>query len=605
MWAVACALAWAIGVNVSAQQTPAASRPAATGFIAGQVVEQPSGNGVAGATIILSSVSGGRGGGPPQRPVVADSQGRFYFADLPAGSFTLNAQKSGYSYPQSDVLQRPIPLAADERVTDLKVTLVKLGAISGTLRDDAGDPVVGTNVIAMRRSIVNGRAIMSSASSTRSDDRGVYRIAGLRPGDYVICACTRDPLPLDGVLLTTLAAEPMQLMGVAGRALRVGAGAASIDDTLRTFAPALYPNSATVARADRVPVKPGEEKVNVDITLTAVKAAHISGTVIGSPGPLNSWALRLTTNGESDEGATLMQIQPTLLQPDGRFDFVNVPAGSYVLRATVMTGDRTGGAPSGTATALLGKANSVAPFPIRRDVSDPWLVANVPIVVGERDLEGIAVMLKPGGVVSGKIQSTADATLPPAQSLTRTLVIATILNPPPGLPVSSPSVVLNADGTFRLFLVPGRYQFFVQGLQGLPTLKSVEVGGVVMTDLPIDIESEVSDMVLTMSPAPPASITGTVARTGPPEDLDVLIFPVDRRLWTEPAAVILRYRSVAVARDGSFTATRFSAGDYFIAVVPDAQSVDWQQAPRLEALSKTATRVTLADGEKKVVEVKR
>lgn len=536
---------------------------------------------------------------------MTDSQGRFYFANLSAGSFLLNAQKSGYSYPQSDVLQRSIPLASAERITDLKVTLVKLGAISGTLRDDAGDPVVATAVIAMRRSIVNGRPTMSTAGVARSDDRGAYRISGLRPGDYAVCACAREPLPLDSALLATLAAEPMQLMGVAGRALQVGAKAASIDDTLRTFAPTLFPSSATVARADRVTVKPGEEKANVDINLTAVKAAHISGTIVGSPSPLNSWALRLTSTGESDEGATLMQIQPTLLQPDGRFDFVNVPAGSYVLRATVMTGDRSGGAPSGTATALLGKASSVAPFPIRRDVSDPWRVATVPIVVSDRDIDGISVMLKAGGVVSGKIQVTGNATLPPAQSLTRTLLVATMLNPPPGTPLPVPSVVLNTDATFRIFLQPGRYQFSVQGLPGLPAVRSVEVAGVDMTDLPIDVESEVSDVVLTMSAAPLASITGTVARTGPPEDIDVLIFPADRRLWAEPAATVLRYRSVGVARDGSFSATRFAAGEYFVAAVPDAQSVDWQQAPRLEALSRTATKITLADGEKKVVEVKR
>ncbi len=604
VWAVALMVACGIGMSASPQQGPPPPTAPATGFIAGQIVEQPSGRGVAGATVTLAIVSGGRGGGA-QRPVITDSQGRFYFANLAAGAYVFGTAKSGYSAVPSAVAVRTTPLATGERITDVKINLVKLGAISGTLRDDAGDPVAGMTVGALRRSINNGRPTMTSVGGARSDDRGAYRISGLQPGDYVVCACTRDPLPLDSVLLTTLAAEPMQLMGVAARALKVGANAASLDDTLRTFGPTLYPSSATVARADRVTVKPGEEKANVDINLTAVKAAHISGTVIGSPSPLNTWSLWMTPSGESDEGAIQMQVRPTVLQPDGRFDFVNVPAGSYILRATVMTAERGAGAPSGTAMTLLGRANTPSPLSIRRDVSDPWLVAYVPIVVGDRDIDGVSVVLKPGGVVSGKVQVTGNATLPPAQSLTRTLVIAAMLNPPPGLAVPVPSVALNADGTFRIFLVPGRYQFSVQGLQGLPTLRSIEVGGVDMTDVPLEVDSEVSDVVLTMSAAPPASIGGTVARTGSAEDLDVLIFPADRRLWAEPAAAVFRYRAAAIARDGSFTAARLSAGDYFIAVVPDAQSVDWQQAPRLEALSKTATKVTLAEGEKKVVEVKR
>ncbi len=604
VWLAACALAASARGGVSAQQAPVASSTApATAFLAGQVVDSPSGRALPGATVSLNAVSGGRGGGP-QRPVITDSQGRFYFASLPAGLYSFTTLKSGYSAIPSAVLTRTTALAAGERITDLKINLVKLGAISGTLRDDVGDPVVGMTVMALRRTIANGRPTMTSPSQARSDDRGTYRISGLQPGDYVVCACARDPLPLDGVLLTTLAAEPMQLMGVASRALKVGASAASLDDTLRTFAPTLYPNSSTVARADRVTVKTGEEKGSVDINLTAVKAVHISGTVTGSPSPLNATsAIRLTPSSESDEGATLMQMVPMLLQPDGRFDFVNVPSGSYVLRATVVTtAERSGGEPTGTAMTLLGRAGGPPP-PVRRAVTDPWMFASVPIVVGDRDLDGVPVVLRAGPSVSGQLRVFGGGATPSAQDLARSSVFLGNLTLGQGFPGANG--IFNPDGTFRIVSVsPGKYALTVS-VPSLPTLKSIEIGGVDVVDLPVEIAGDLTDVVITMGDGAPASISGTALRGGLIEDDVVLVFPTDRRLWTDPSAAFRRYRSSAVSRAGIFNVNGLPAGDYYIAIVSDAQSVDWQQSARFDALSKTATKVTLAEGEKKVVEVKR
>ena len=96
-----------------------------------------------------------------------------------------------------------------------------------------------------------GRA--SRASSAASSRTIAVRTAspGLAPGDYLICACLRDPIPFDQLLLTTLASQPLNLMSVAARALTVGADVVSLDDTLRMYAPTFHPNSSTIARAAR------------------------------------------------------------------------------------------------------------------------------------------------------------------------------------------------------------------------------------------------------------------------------------------------------------------------------------------------------------------
>lgn len=571
-----------------------------TGFLAGQVVEWPSGKPLAGVTVNVQIT--GRAGG--MAPVITDSQGRFYFAHLPAGNYSPTAIKDGYSYPPSAVVARSTPVGVGERVTDLKVTLVKLGAISGTLRDDAGDPVVGMTVTALKRVLVNGRMTMTGGTRVKSDDRGAYRIPGLQPGEYVICACMLDAMPFDGTLLTTLAAEPIHLMGIAGRALKAGADAVSIDDTLRTFAPTLYPNSTTIARADRVVLKPGEDKSSVDFNLTPTRAVHLSGTILGSASPIGASAIQLIPAGESEEGAAMMRLNPMLIQPDGRFDFVNVPAGSYELRVQTTQTSARGGPPAGQATQLLGSRMSPSPTPPPQS-TDPFLWAVAPVQVGDTDISGITVVLKPGPVVSGKIRLLGSATLSP-QSLQRMAVIVTTLVPPPGVPSARNGYPINPDLTFRVpWVIPGRYQLSVISTPEYPTLKSVEAGNLDVTDLPIDINADVTDVVITVSDAPLASLAGTALKMGTVDNLTALIFPADRRLWPEPEAAYRRYRAVAVARDGAFTAPQLLGGDYFIAIVPDADTADWQQPAKLEAWSKTATRVTLLDGEKKTIEVKR
>jgi hypothetical protein len=89
------------------------------------------------------------------------------------------------------------------------------------------------------------------------------------------------------------------------------------------------------------------------------------------------------------------------------------------------------------------------------------------------------------------------------------------------------------------------------------------------------------------------------------EDVTALLFPADRQVWSRPIAARGRFRSALIDRNGTFTIANLPAGEYFLAVVPDHQVLDWQDAPRIEMLSRTAERVTLADGVKQAVQVRR
>ena len=123
---------------------------------------------------------------------MTDSEGRFAFRSLPRGSLSLTAQKNGYldgayGRHRPGGATQQLALEEGERVTDVTIRLFKPAAISGMVADERGEPVVGTQVRAYRRSLLSGRsAVISAGVGTTTDDRGMYRLVGLIPGEYLI-----------------------------------------------------------------------------------------------------------------------------------------------------------------------------------------------------------------------------------------------------------------------------------------------------------------------------------------------------------------------------------------------------------------------------------
>ena len=599
-------------------QPPPGQAPAATGtgFIAGQVTESPSGRSVPGAVVSLTggqTFADGRIGSPP-RSVVVDSQGRFFFADLAAGFYRFAVNKPGYAIgnPASQA-RLTYTLAESERVTDFHIHLVKLATLTGALRDETGDPVVGTDVIVIRRSVLNGRPTLTPAARGRSDDRGMYHATGLLPGDYYVCACGRDPIPFDGTLLTTLAADPMSLMGVAARALQSGADAASLDSTLRTFPPTFYPGGTSIARAMRVAIAPGEDRSGIDISVASTRATRVSGIVTGATTPVTASAIRLEPAGETEDASALALLQPVLVQPDGRFDFASVPPGSYVLRVrqTVVPGAGPG-VPSGAALAFIGSRGADLGSGGRRGVGpgglqpdEPPLWAAEPITVGEDGVSGLSIALRRNPTVSGRIDFVGGAR-PPAQAVARGAVILTPMQIYPGSGAQGAAGRLTAEGTFeaRGFL-PGRYILDMTVFPGWSGPKSTFLAGRDVTDLPIVVEAtDLSGLVITLGDTPMATLSGAL-NGDLHEDLSVFVFPTDRRYWADPAAAYRRMKMAPIVRNGTFKITGLPAGEYFVAVAPDEAAVDWLQESRLDALARAAQRVQVADGEQKTIGVRR
>ena len=122
---------------------------------------------------------------------VADEKGRFFVVGLRGGDYSIAASKSGYfdgTYGQRRAAGdgRPLAIADHQWITDVRVGLWKPAVIGGIVTDEAGEPIVGVRVEALRREFDNGAVQFTPFASAMTNDQGAYRMAKLMPGEYVV-----------------------------------------------------------------------------------------------------------------------------------------------------------------------------------------------------------------------------------------------------------------------------------------------------------------------------------------------------------------------------------------------------------------------------------
>ena len=605
------------GRDLAAQSQPP---PQGSGLITGQVVDADSGKGIPHAPVALIGVPGpgtpppqGRAGGP-NRPfaVLSDSQGRFFFGGLAAGSYVPQTEVHGY---MSAAPFRPVVLAEGAYVSNTRILLRRLSSLLGRVTDDAGTPVVGMTVRAFRPSRSQGRPpYLQSVTQARTSDRGEFRLGSLTPDEYLVCACLADPIPFDGTLLTMLASRPVDLLGVAGRAITAGADTVTIDNALRTWPATFHPNATIVSRAERIRIAPGEDRANVDITITAVPGRRVSGRLVGATSSVSAQMIRLRVDGDLPEAASITQIPPMLVQPDGRFDFANVPPGQYVLEVTFRPGQR-GGGPSGAALGFIGgRGAAMTPPPAApQRVGAPMdpaldpLWALEPISVGDSDITGLVVTLNRSLVVSGRVLFSGAAPQPNPQTLQRPIMQLQSLDAGP-LARSYGSGV-QPDGVFEMRgVLPGRYALTAAlTVPGWPSLRSITGPDGELTDTLLDlVAGDLTNLVVTITDTPASSVEVRVQPV-PKDDTDAIwvrVFSADRRLWQEPFAAARRFRGMRASATGVVTISGLPPGEYLVTTANE-NSTDWLTRAMLEKLSGVADRFRISESEKLVVEVRR
>ena len=286
----------------SAQSTgPSSSCPCT---LRGSVVDSVTGQPVAHALVKLTA--------PSPHAALTDSEGKFQFEGLPAGSATLEAAKPGFL--TQDPYARWYPGSLDVQLApDRSPVLLKLipeGVIYGQVSNENGEPLEGFAVNIFSRGAQYNRLYPdpNQHQSITTDDEGRFRIAGLRPGSYYLAL--REPQG---------AVQSPSLKSAAPLG----------------YAPVFYPCVSDMSAAVSFKVRPGTS-IQANFSLKRVPFIRFSGTVSGySPQERVFLALR-GPSGEPQE--------PIFNSETGSFQTKWLPPGVYVLmaQAVAFTQDESG-----------------------------------------------------------------------------------------------------------------------------------------------------------------------------------------------------------------------------------------------------------------------
>jgi hypothetical protein len=215
----------------------------------------------------------------------------------------------------------------------------------------------------------------------------------------------------------------------------------------------------------------------------------------------------------------------------------------------------------------------------------------------------IPVMMRPGLRVTGTVQFDGGAARPEGDRLTSVGVVLEPADVRPG--VNSARGRVETSGQFATMGVPpGRYFVRAQGAPPGWTFRGATLGGRDVTDMPLDIDSEVSGVALVFTDRPielSGRVTGDANLT---EGATVILFPADQSAWVGYGSTTRRLRNVRADKTGAFTIGNLPAGDYYLAAVTEKIAVDWQNPEFLASLTSDATRVRLSDGQKLTQNVK-
>lgn len=603
----------------------------ASGLILGRVVDAATNRPLDQAIVtLLPAISSQSLDAPPPAPtatttVLTDSEGRFLFRSLAAGSYFVRARAVGYleggfGQRRPGGAMQPFALAQDQRTGDVTIRIWKEAGISGRVTDETGAPLSEVWVHLLRRAIGSARGSWRTEAASalvRTDDRGDYHFNNVNPGEYVVSVPSRMaqwPVALAGAdpkLAQELRATGTGAIATTSAAIRLGdmlllttydgvsGGSNLIADRLPAtirgdgrvigYATTFHPSATDIGGATPIEIRSGDARADVNVELRAAPMGRVSGTLLGPAGPAANFGVHLIPAFAANR--TLERTHEsalTITDPKGSFTFLAVPAGQYVLKAWRLP-------PS---------------LVIDRDAlpAEPSLWAEMPIAVGETGLANVQLTLRPGAVVSGRVQLEGSATSPNPAILQTTLSVA-----------FEPAWPLAFAARLATRVTPA-FEFSVQGLPpglcfvNMPNnftvrgwnFESATHAGkdLLMTPLVLDA-APVSDVVITFSDRR-SELSGTITDNAgrPDSEAAVVLFPADYRAWIANGLSALATRAQLATQSGRYSFP-VRPGDYLVAAVSEEVLAVWPHGPTVEKIVLTATRVSIARGESRQQDLRR
>jgi 5-hydroxyisourate hydrolase-like protein (transthyretin family) len=404
-----CSAALFVTLSLAAQDAPPPASANIEGRVVGKVINSANGEPVRKVTVTLGTRKGARG---TSYIAESDANGKFAIEAVEPGEYTISADRQGFIVKPPGASGIPLPplkVESGQSVPELTITLVPLGVITGRVMDEDGDPIRGADVRAMQYGYVAGKRQLRNANQVSADEKGEFRLYGLRPGTFYLQASGHN--------------SQMSFVqpGDQIRGFRQPSG----------HAPTYYPSVTDVARAVPVEVTAGALLRGIDIHLRREAIYAVRGKFPQDESRQNS-------------SSYMVQLFPREGNRNGGFgtrrtnDIFEIPSvlpGSYTLVGMHMDGDKR-------------------------------TYAYQPVEMANQDVDVGTLTFSPGSNISGVVHIEGGKERPPDLHVSLQPESLSMFGSPSGEVKQDGSFVLHdvAPGVYQVNLgaVPGAYLKSIQ-----------------------------------------------------------------------------------------------------------------------------------------------
>jgi protocatechuate 3,4-dioxygenase beta subunit len=343
-----------------------------------------------------------------RRPAVygtaTDANGHFEIKDVPPGRYRFMAAHTGFisqEYQAKGLTGGAVlSLSPGQTVDDVIFRLTRAAAVSGRVADESGEPMMGVVVSTLRKPTPEEeeewhhstkREHLMQSGSAVTDDRGEYRVFGLKPGEYYLKATESPDEAFTRMQGVDVQMDDYEL----------------VHEMASHYAPLYYPGVLQTSEAQAIQLQAGGE-MQADFTMRHVKTVQVSGHVVGADGkPATHAFVGMRVPDVDDWGSDLSGTT----DEKGEFIIKGVAPGSYIISAQQRTENR-------------------------RDT------AHQKLEVGDSSLENVVLSFGSGITINGRITAAGSGV-----AFDRAHVVLTSVEEDP---VLSAWAEVKADGTFEL-----------------------------------------------------------------------------------------------------------------------------------------------------------
>ena len=504
----------------------------------GSVVNKMSGAPIKNAHVIYTRTSSDAGASSPVS-TDTDVEGHFTL-QLPPGTYRLWVERNGFARQVYGALSptgegTDLTLAPGQQLHQVAFRLVPLGAVAGRIVDEDGEPLQGVGIQALRFSYANGRRQLISVSGTSSNDRGEYRIFGLRAGRYLLRA--------------SMPGAPMSKPFESG---------ALVPEAQDFYAPVYFPGAVDLDSASAISLAEGAELADVDFRLRKVRAVTIRGHLVSPSGKFSSSQIEVVLAHNDANFASFIDRLSAFVDPaTGKFEVHGVSPGSYILVGSQLFAGRSFG----------------GRVPVEVNPSSPP--------------EDVALPLTPAFEITGSVEVEG------ARGTLQNLMVR--LSPSEGLALGpEPVAKVGSDGSIRLTgVTPGLWTLSVDPLpQGL-WIKTESLGNSDGVAGEVNVSESGRGQLRVVLAADGAQISGTVGKEGQPSRATVVLAPAAPELRSSPHL----YRVTNTSEHGLFVIRNVPPGTYKLFAFQEIEPFEWLDPELQKTVEGAAEVITVGPGE--------